>query len=75
MSEPWFEDGLRFRCTRCGNCCTGAPGYVWVNDEELSAIADFRGETVEEVTDLPGSGKGDLIPAEEILARVKVIRL
>ncbi len=136
MSEPWFEDGLRFRCTRCGNCCTGTPGYVWVNDAELAAIADFRGELVEEVTGLhtrlakqgrtlrekdngdcvfydrergctiypvrprqcrtwpfwesnvatpeawqrtcevcPGSGKGALISAEEILARVKVIRL
>ena len=27
MSEPWYQDGLQFRCTRCGNCCTGAPGY------------------------------------------------
>ena len=132
----WFQDGLRFRCTRCGNCCTGAPGYVWVNDDEIAAIAAFRGETVEEVTGLctrlaqrgrtlrdnadgdcvfydreqgcliypvrprqcrtwpfwhsnvaspeawqrtcevcPGSGRGDLIPVEEILERVKVIRL
>src|SRR5262245_2115435 len=52
MSEPWFAGGLRFRCTRCGNCCTGAPGHVWVDGEEVSAIADFRGETVEEVTGL-----------------------
>ena len=52
MSEPWYTDGLRFRCTRCGHCCTGAPGYVWVEDEELRAIAEFRGEPVEEVTGL-----------------------
>src|SRR5437763_2408788 len=19
---PWYRDGLAFRCTRCGNCCT-----------------------------------------------------
>ena len=136
MSEPWFEEGLRFRCTRCGHCCTGTPGYVWVDDAELAALADFRGESVEELTGLytrlakrgrtlrekdngdcvfydrdagctvysvrprqcrtwpfwesnvaspeawqrtcqvcPGSGKGELISAEEILARVKVIRL
>jgi Fe-S-cluster containining protein len=25
----------------CGKCCTGAPGYVWVNDDEIAAIADF----------------------------------
>ncbi len=42
--EPWYKDGLRFRCTRCGHCCTGEPGYVWVNDEEIAAIAAFRGE-------------------------------
>jgi uncharacterized protein len=134
--QPWYKDGLRFRCTRCGNCCTGAPGYVWTSDEELAAIAEFRGESLEEVEGLytrmanrgrtlrekangdcvfyekgqgctiypvrprqcrtwpfwasnvvtpeawqktckvcPGSGQGELISAEEILARVKVIRL
>jgi Fe-S-cluster containining protein len=134
--EVWYGEGLRFSCTRCGKCCTGTPGYVWVNDEELRAIAEFRAEPLEEVTGLytrlarrgrtlrdrtdgdcvfydktqgcviypvrprqcrtwpfwhsnvaspeawqhtcsvcPGSGKGELISAEEILARVKVIKL
>src|SRR5262245_50669703 len=45
----WYKDGLRFECTRCGNCCTGAPGFVWVNDDELGAIAEFRGEPLHEV--------------------------
>lgn len=49
MSEPWYQNGLRFRCTRCGLCCTGAPGHVWVNNDELAAIAEFRGEPLEEV--------------------------
>lgn len=40
MSTPWYADGLRFTCTRCGKCCTGEPGFVWVNDEEIQAIAD-----------------------------------
>ena len=136
MTEPWYRDGLRFECTQCGDCCTGAPGYVWVNEAELAAIADFRGESVEEVTGLhtrlakrgrtlrekangdcvfydrekgctvypvrprqcrtwpfwesnvatpeaweatcqvcPGSGQGDLISPEEIISRLKVIRL
>jgi Fe-S-cluster containining protein len=136
MSEPWYKDGLRFQCTRCGKCCTGEPGYVWVNDAELRSIADFRGEPVEEVIGLytrltsrgrtlrekangdcvfydrdkgctvyevrprqcrtwpfwesnvatprawehtceicPGSGRGELISAEEITRRLKVIRM
>jgi Fe-S-cluster containining protein len=49
MSEPWYADGLRFQCTRCGHCCTGAPGVVWVNDEEIEAIAEHRGESFAEV--------------------------
>jgi Fe-S-cluster containining protein len=36
---PWYKDGLRFRCTGCGDCCTGAPGYVWVNRQEIAALA------------------------------------
>lgn len=41
---PWYHDGLKFQCTQCGNCCTGPPGYVWVNAEEIEAIAQYRGE-------------------------------
>jgi Fe-S-cluster containining protein len=37
--RPWFADGLRFTCTGCGDCCTGAPGYVWVNQAEIDALA------------------------------------
>jgi Fe-S-cluster containining protein len=37
--SPWFADGLRFQCTQCGDCCTGAPGYVWVNKAEIEALA------------------------------------
>jgi uncharacterized protein len=48
----WFDDGLAFECTRCGNCCTGTPGYVWVNDEELAALAAMRGEPLHEFTAL-----------------------
>jgi Fe-S-cluster containining protein len=136
MPEPWYQDGLRFRCTRCGHCCTGAPGYVWVTAEEVQAIAAHRGETPEQSEALftravgrrrslretatgdcifydrsagctiypvrprqcrtwpfwesnvvtpdawaetcaicPGSGHGELIPAEEITRRLQVIRL
>ena len=43
---PWFEDGLAFECTRCGACCTGAPGFVWVTPEEIARLAEARGESV-----------------------------
>lgn len=49
MPEPWYHKGLRFRCTQCGDCCTGEPGNVWVNDEDLAAIAAFRDEPLEQV--------------------------
>jgi Fe-S-cluster containining protein len=136
MEIPWYQEGLRFRCTRCGNCCTGAPGFVWVNDEEIDALAKFHGLPREQVEQLytrwlggrrslrekangdciffdkaagctvypvrprqcrtwpfwesnvrspedwqetcqvcPGSGQGDLIPAEEISRRMQEIRL
>jgi Fe-S-cluster containining protein len=38
-SQPWYKDGLKFQCTGCGDCCTGAPGYVWVNREEIGNLA------------------------------------
>lgn len=133
---PWYHEGLRFRCTRCGQCCTGAPGFVWVNKEEVAAIAEFRSEPLEQFEQLycrpegarrslrerengdcifldknkgctiypvrprqcrtwpfwesnvatpqawehtcqicPGSGQGDLISAEEITQRLRVIKL
>ncbi len=41
MPEPWYRNGLQFACTQCGDCCTGRPGYVWVNGEEVQRIAGF----------------------------------
>lgn len=37
-TSPWYADGLRFGCTRCGNCCVGA-GTVRVSDAEIRALA------------------------------------
>ncbi len=45
-NAPWYKDGLRFQCTGCGDCCTGAPGYVWVNKEEIAALAALVGMDV-----------------------------
>ncbi len=41
MDKPWYKDGLKFKCTGCGECCTGAPGYVWVTPEEVAALAEL----------------------------------
>jgi Fe-S-cluster containining protein len=46
--EPWYKDGLRFQCSQCGDCCTGAPGFVWVNQEEIDALAAKIGLGVDE---------------------------
>ncbi|WP_145362902.1 YkgJ family cysteine cluster protein [Stratiformator vulcanicus] len=46
---PWYADGVKFRCTQCGNCCTGSPGAVWVTDEEIERIAEVLGKPAGEV--------------------------
>jgi Fe-S-cluster containining protein len=38
-NEPWYKDGLQFTCSGCGDCCTGNPGFVWVNQAEVEAMA------------------------------------
>ncbi len=38
--EKWYKDGLKFTCTQCGDCCTGDPGVVWIDDDELQQMAD-----------------------------------
>jgi uncharacterized protein len=39
MPDEWYSQGLKFECTCCGACCTGAPGYVLFTDEEAKGIA------------------------------------
>ncbi|QEL15828.1 YkgJ family cysteine cluster protein [Limnoglobus roseus] len=134
--QPWYQDGLRFTCTQCGKCCTGDPGFVWVDEEELRKLAAFRGEPLREFVPLytrkargkvtlrekangdcvffeagrgctvypvrpkqcrtwpfwesnlespeqwertesicPGSGQGELIPVEEIVKRMKIVKM
>lgn len=38
-SSPWYKDGLRFKCTECGKCCTGSAGYVWITLDEMQKMA------------------------------------
>ena len=44
---PWYHAGLKFTCTQCGDCCSGTPGYVWVTNEEIVALAAATGMAVE----------------------------
>jgi Fe-S-cluster containining protein len=46
-SLPWYKDGLRFQCTECGKCCTGSPGFVWVSEDEMAAMAAFLNISLE----------------------------
>ncbi|QDU41396.1 Flagellin N-methylase [Maioricimonas rarisocia] len=48
-SDPWYHEGLKFACTQCGNCCTGSPGYVWVTEEEIAAIARHLEKPIGEI--------------------------
>ena len=43
--EVWYQAGLSFECTQCGNCCSGDPGYVWATKEEVRRISKFLGRT------------------------------
>ena len=36
---PWYRNGLRFTCTRCGRCCGGGPGTIRASDDEIAALA------------------------------------
>ncbi len=46
--SPWYSEGLSFSCTQCGNCCGGAPGYVWVSPQEIAEIAATLGMSAAE---------------------------
>ncbi|MEI7658827.1 MAG: YkgJ family cysteine cluster protein [Phycisphaerae bacterium] len=54
--EEWFArpdagpgaPGLSFGCTQCGDCCTGAGGYVLFTPDEAAALARRLGVGVEE---------------------------
>src|SRR5688500_5531149 len=39
----WYKDGLQFECTQCGKCCTGRPGFVWIQTQDMHRIAEFLG--------------------------------
>lgn len=41
-NRPYFFDqGIHFECQRCGLCCTGEPGTIYVDQQEIFQIARF----------------------------------
>ncbi len=52
QEKPWYKDGLRFTCSQCGDCCTGAPGFVWVNKEEIVNLANLVKMEVDDFEDM-----------------------
>jgi hypothetical protein len=46
-STFWYRDGVKFECQRCHYCCGGEPGYVWVTEADVRAMAEAIGMDVE----------------------------
>ncbi len=41
--QLWYKEGLRFECQKCGNCCRGEPGVVWISKREVKNISNSMG--------------------------------
>ena len=46
--NPWYSEGLAFECQGCGRCCKGPGGYVWINEEDMSRMAQKLGMSEKE---------------------------
>lgn len=46
----WEKEPLRFECRKCGKCCGGAPGFIWITAEEKERAARHLGITVGELS-------------------------
>lgn len=49
--EPWYQDGVRFDCSKSGKCCTAHGQYdrVYLADDEAEAVAALLGLTLEQL--------------------------
>lgn len=39
LNKPWYVGGLKFGCTQCGKCCTGSPGFVWLDETDIMRLS------------------------------------
>ncbi len=37
-NTPFYEEGLRFSCTRCSKCCRFDPGYVFLSEADIASL-------------------------------------
>jgi hypothetical protein len=65
-TAPWFAEGLRFTCKQCGNCCSGAPGYVWVRQREITKMMEILGISREELIETYCRQVGGRLALKEI---------
>ena len=42
----FFDQGIRFECQQCGACCTGDPGIVYVDTNEVTRIAEYLSDEI-----------------------------
>ncbi len=38
MPNPFWQEGLRFGCTRCSACCRHEPGFVFLSAEDIARL-------------------------------------
>jgi hypothetical protein len=45
--KPWYDKGLRFECTQCGNCCRthGEYAFVYLAPADVAAMSAELGMT------------------------------
>ncbi len=41
MGEHFYENGLKFECTQCSNCCRFDPGYVFLSYNDLERLIKY----------------------------------
>jgi Fe-S-cluster containining protein len=68
--KVWYEQGLRFECTQCGQCCSGSSGTVEFTPEEARGMASILGLTYQEFMDRYAVRRGPTwilreVPSEE----------
>ncbi|MFQ6610798.1 MAG: YkgJ family cysteine cluster protein [Fidelibacterota bacterium] len=41
MKPRFYDNGLQFECTGCGDCCKYSDAVVYITDHEISAISSY----------------------------------